>query len=291
VVRSMTGFGRSEIQREDILLVTEIRSVNNKFCDISVRLPKWLTHFETKVRTLVQQKISRGKLSVSVTWNGDGEGLALGLDKEVADRYFGLLKALKERYDLPGEINLQTLVSFPDLLSPVKAPATDENSWKLLEEGVAKALDDVVSMKDAEGKSLSEDLRARVDVVLEYVEKIEKRAPVRVKEAKEKLRARLSELLDRGEIPEERLALEAAIFADKLDCTEECVRLRAHSKQFIALVEGSELAGRKLNFLLQEMNRETNTVGAKAADVEIVSQVVNIKDEIEKLREQVQNVE
>jgi uncharacterized protein (TIGR00255 family) len=287
----MTGFGRSEIQREDILLVTEIRSVNNKFCDISVRLPKWLTHFETKVRTLVQQKISRGKLSVSVTWNGDGEGLALGLDKEVADRYFGLLKALKERYDLPGEINLQTLVSFPDLLSPVKAPATDENSWKLLEEGVAKALDDVVSMKDAEGKSLSEDLRARVDVVLEYVEKIEKRAPVRVKEAKEKLRARLSELLDRGEIPEERLALEAAIFADKLDCTEECVRLRAHSKQFIALVEGSELAGRKLNFLLQEMNRETNTVGAKAADVEIVSQVVNIKDEIEKLREQVQNVE
>lgn len=291
MVRSMTGFGRSEIQREDILLVTEIRSVNNKFCDISVRLPKWLTHFETKVRTLVQQKISRGKLSVSVTWNGDGEGLALGLDKEVADRYFGLLKALKERYDLPGEINLQTLVSFPDLLSPVKAPATDENSWKLLEEGVAKALDDVVSMKDAEGKSLSEDLRARVDVVLEYVEKIEKRAPVRVKEAKEKLRARLSELLDRGEIPEERLALEAAIFADKLDCTEECVRLRAHSKQFIALVEGSELAGRKLNFLLQEMNRETNTVGAKAADVEIVSQVVNIKDEIEKLREQVQNVE
>lgn len=291
MVRSMTGFGRSEIQREDILLVTEIRSVNNKFCDISVRLPKWLTHFETKVRTLVQQKISRGKLSVSVTWNGDGEGLALGLDKEVADRYFGLLKALKERYDLPGEINLQTLVSFPDLLSPVKAPATDENSWKLLEEGVAKALDDVVSMKDAEGKSLSEDLRARVDVVLEYVEKIEKRAPVRVKEAKEKLRARLSELLDRGEIPEERLALEAAIFADKLDCTEECVRLRAHSKQFIALVEGSELAGRKLNFLLQEMNRETNTVGAKAADVEIVSQIVNIKDEIEKLREQVQNVE
>ena len=291
MVRSMTGFGRSEIQREDILLVTEIRSVNNKFCDISVRLPKWLTHFETKVRTLVQQKISRGKLSVSVTWNGDGEGLALGLDKEVADRYFGLLKALKERYDLPGEINLQTLVSFPDLLSPVKASATDENSWKLLEEGVAKALDDVVSMKDAEGKSLSEDLRARVDVVLEYVEKIEKRAPVRVKEAKEKLRARLSELLDRGEIPEERLALEAAIFADKLDCTEECVRLRAHSKQFIALVEGSELAGRKLNFLLQEMNREANTVGAKAADVEIVSQVVNIKDEIEKLREQVQNVE
>jgi uncharacterized protein (TIGR00255 family) len=287
----MTGFGRSEIQREDILLVTEIRSLNNKFCDISVRLPKWLTHFETKVRTLVQRKISRGKLSVSVTWNGDGEGLALGLDEEVADRYFGLLKALKERYNLPGEINLQTLVSFPDLLSPVKAPATDENSWKLLEEGVAKALDDVVSMKDAEGKSLSEDLRARVDVLLEHVEKIERRAPVRVKEAKEKLRARLSELLDRGEIPEDRVALEAAIFADKLDCTEECVRLRVHSKQFIALVEGSELAGRKLNFLLQEMNREANTVGAKAADVEIVSQVVNIKDEIEKLREQVQNVE
>jgi uncharacterized protein (TIGR00255 family) len=291
VVRSMTGFGRSEIQREGILLVTEIRSVNNKFCDISVRLPKWLMHFESKVRALVQQKILRGKLSVSVTWNGDGEGLALGLDGEVADRYFGLLKALKERYNLPGEINLQTLVSFPDLLTPEKASVTDENSWKLLEDGVAEALDDAVSMKEAEGKSLSEDLKVRVDVLLKHVEEIEKRAPVRVKEAKEKLRARVSQLLDRGEIPEERLALEVAIFADKLDCTEECVRLRAHSKQFVALVEGCELAGRKLNFLLQEMNREANTIGAKAADVEIVSDVVNIKDEIEKLREQVQNVE
>jgi uncharacterized protein (TIGR00255 family) len=291
VVRSMTGFGRSEIQREGILLVTEIRSVNNKFCDISVRLPKWLTHFESKVRTLVQQKILRGKLSVSVTWNGDGDGLALSLDQEAADRYVGFLKALKERYNLSGEINLQTLVSFPDLFSPEKTPATDEDSWKLLEESVAKALDDAISMKEAEGKSLSEDLRARADVLLKHVEKIESRAPVRVKAAKEKLRARLSELLDRGEIPEDRLALEAAIFADKLDCTEECVRLRAHSKQFVALVEGSELVGRKLNFLLQEMNREANTIGAKAADVEIVSEVVNIKDEIEKLREQVQNVE
>jgi uncharacterized protein (TIGR00255 family) len=291
VVRSMTGFGRSEIQREGVVLVTEIRSVNNKFCEISVRLPKWLTHFESKVRTLVQQRILRGKLSVSVTWNGDGNGLALSLDEDVADRYFGLLKALKERYKLPGEISLHTLVSFPDLLSPEKTPATDENSRKLVEEGVAKALDDVVSMKEAEGKTLSEDLRARVDVLLKHVEKIEKRTPVRIKEAKEKLKARLFELLGRGEIPEERLALEVVIFADKLDCTEECVRLRAHARQFVALVEGSELAGRKLNFLLQEMNREANTVGAKAADVDIVNEVVNIKDEIEKLREQVQNVE
>ena len=291
MIRSMTGFGRSEIQREGILLVTEIRSVNNKFCDISLRLPKWLTHFEPKVRTLVQHKIQRGKLSVSVTWNGDGSDLALCLDEDVADRYVGLLKALKERYKLSGEITLQTLVSFPDLLSPEKGPATDENSWRLVEDGVEKALDDVISMKEAEGKALSEDLRPRVDVLVRYVENIENRAPVRVNEAKDKLKARLCELLDRGDIPEERLAMEIVVFADKLDCTEECVRLRAHARQFAALIEGRELAGRKLNFLLQEMNREANTIGAKAADVGIVSEVINIKDEIEKLREQVQNVE
>jgi len=287
----MTGFGRSEIQREGVFLVTEIRSVNNKFCDISLRLPRWLTHFESKLRGLVQHKILRGKLSVSITWNGNGSDLALSLDECVADRYVALLRALKERYNLQGEISLQTLLSFPDLLSPEKTPVTDEDSWKLVEEGILRALDDLISMKDAEGKALSQDLKARVDTVLEHVEKIEKKAPVRVKEAKEKLKDRLSELLDRGEVPEDRLALEIVVFADKLDCTEECVRLKAHAGQFMTLIDGPELAGRKLNFLLQEMNREANTIGAKAADVEIVNEVVNIKDEIEKLREQVQNVE
>ncbi|MCX5800097.1 MAG: YicC family protein [Candidatus Eisenbacteria bacterium] len=291
MIRSMTGFGRSEIQRQGVLLVTEIRSVNNKFCDVSLRLPKWLAHFEPKVRALVQQRILRGKLAVFVTWNGDDGDLTLGLDANAADRYFGLLKALKERYNLSGEITLQMLMSFPDLLSPEKGPAADEMGWKLVEEGVTKAIDDVVSMKEAEGKSLSEDLRARVNVLLEYVARVEKRAPVRVGEAKEKLRTRLSELLGRGEIPEDRLALEVVIFTDKLDCTEECVRLRAHAKQFVALIDGPEFAGRKLHFLLQEMNREANTIGAKAADVEIVNEIVSIKDEIEKLREQVQNVE
>lgn len=291
MIRSMTGFGRSEIQRDGVILVTEIRSVNNKFCEISLRLPKWLTHFESKVRALVQKKILRGKLSVSITWNGDGNDLALCLDENVADRYFGLLKALKERYGLSGEISLQTFVGIPDLLCPEKGPAADENSWKLVEEGVNKAIDDVISMKDAEGKTLSEDLTARVGVLLDHVGRIEKRAPVRVEEAKQKLRARLSELLERGDVPEDRLALEVVIFTDKLDCTEECVRLRAHAKQFAALIDGQELSGRKLNFLLQEMNREANTIGAKAADIEIVGEVVNIKDEIEKLREQVQNVE
>lgn len=291
MVRSMTGFGRSEIQREGVLLVTEVRSVNNKFCDISLRLPKWLSQFESKVRTLVQQRILRGKLSISMTWNGGGSDLALGLDEDVADRYFGLLKALKERYNLAGEITLQTLLCFPDLLSPEKGSVVDENCWRLVEEGVIKALNDIISMKDSEGAALSEDLRVRAGVLLKHVEKVEKRAPVRVKEAKDKLKMRLSELLDRGEIPEDRLALEAVVFADKLDCTEECVRLRAHAGQFVSLIDGPELAGRKLNFLLQEMNREANTIGAKAADAGIVNEVVNIKDEIEKLREQVQNVE
>ena len=287
----MTGFGRSEIEKDGVLLVTEIRSVNHKYCEVSLRLPKWLTHFEASVRALLQKRILRGKLSVAVTWNGDGGASSLALAEDVADRYVALLKALKTRYNLADEIDLKTLVSFPDLLSPEKPLANDEANWKLIEESVTKAIDDVVSMKEAEGASLKEELRTRAAGLLDRVRAVEERAPLRVQEARDKMRARLEELLEGDEIPEERLALEVVIFADKLDCTEECVRLRAHVKQFLSLLESDELAGRKLNFLLQEMNREANTMGAKALDVEVVNHVVDVKDEIEKLREQVQNVE
>jgi uncharacterized protein (TIGR00255 family) len=287
----MTGFGRSEIEHEGVLLVTEIRSVNHRYCEISIKLPRWLVHLEPRVRTLVQTKMLRGKVGVVVTWNGENSGGALGLDTNVADRYFRLMGELKKRYNLPGEIDLGTLASFPDLLTPEKVAAEDEESWKLIEKSVSEALDDVLSMKDSEGKTLAVDLNERVRCLLKHLDVIEKRAPVRVSEAREKLRSRLSGLLESGEIPEERLALEAVIFADKLDCTEECVRLRAHIMQFTTLLDAPELVGRKLNFLLQEMNREANTIGSKAADVEIVNKVVEIKDEIEKLREQVQNVE
>lgn len=291
MVRSMTGFGRSEVEQEGVLLVTEIRSVNHRFCEISVRLPKWLMHLESRVRSLVQQKILRGKVSAAITWNGDGGGGTLGLDTEVADRYFHLLGELKERYNLSGEVDLKTLAGFPDLLVPERVAADDQQSWKLIEKGVTDALLDAVSMKEAEGKTLAADLGSRVEALLKQVVSIEKRTPVRISEARENLRSRLSSLLEGGEVPDERLALEVVIFADKLDCTEECVRLRAHAKQFAALLEAPELVGRKLNFLLQEMNREANTIGSKAADVEIVNDVVSIKDEVEKLREQVQNVE
>lgn len=291
MVRSMTGFGRSEIEKDGVLLVTEIRSVNHKYCEISLRLPKWLTHFESNVRALLQKRILRGKLSIAITWNGDGGAGSLVLAEEVADRYVRLLQALKARYNLTDEIDLKTLVSFPDLLSPEKTQVSDEASWKLMEEGVTKAIDDVISMKDAEGASLKEELKNRALGLLGHLQVVEARAPLRVLEARDKLRARLAELLGGGQIPEERLALEVVIFADKLDCTEECVRLRAHVKQFVALLDSDELAGRKLNFLLQEMNREANTMGAKALDVDVVNQVVSVKDEIEKLREQVQNVE
>jgi uncharacterized protein (TIGR00255 family) len=291
VIRSMTGFGRSETERDGTLLVTEIRSVNHRFCEISVKLPKWLVHFESRVRSLVQAKIQRGKVSVAVSWDGDNTEASLGLDIDVADRYFRLLQQLKERYDLPGEIELGTLAAFPDLLTPEKKVVEDEQHWKLVEKSVTNALSDVLSMKEAEGKALAEELDKRVLQLLKHLDVVEKRAPVRIDEARERLRGKLSELLKGTEVPEERLALEVVLLADKLDCTEECVRLKAHAAQFKALLEAPELVGRKLNFLLQEMYREANTIGSKAADVEIVNAVVDIKDEIEKLREQVQNVE
>ncbi|UCF78481.1 MAG: YicC family protein [Candidatus Eiseniibacteriota bacterium] len=291
MVRSMTGFGRSEVEHEGTLLVTEIRSVNHRFCEISVRLPKWLVHLEPAVRSLVQARILRGKVSVAVTWNGEsGEGI-LELDTDVADRYFRMLKELKERYGLAGEIELGTLAAFPDLFTPDRVAVEEEKSKGLIQKCVTGALDSVLAMKMAEGESLEADLRGRVEGLLKHIDVIEKRAPARVSEARENLRSRLSGLLEGAEIPEERLALEVVILADKLDCSEECVRLRAHVRQFMDLLGSPEPSGRKLNFLLQEMNREANTLGSKAADVEIVNEVVVIKDELEKLREQVQNVE
>ncbi len=292
MIRSMTGYGSAEIERDGQRLVAEIRSVNHRFCEVSVRAPKLVSLYEDQLRMLVQEKLSRGKISLTLTWSGVGEsGEVLKLNEAVADRYVKLLGELRSRYQLEGGPDVRTLANLPDVFTWEHSALSDEDTWKLLSEVVLEAMESLNRMKAREGQLILADLRQRLDLVERELDVVVERAPLRPLEAKERLLIRLKPLLADAEIDPVRLAQEVAIHADRIDCTEECVRLRAHVEQFRSLMEGEELAGRKLNFLLQEMNREANTIGSKANDIVIAHAVVTIKEELERLREQVQNVE
>lgn len=293
MIRSMTGYGVAEVSAGETRLTAEIRSVNGRYCEVSVRLPRTLSSLEQKVRKLVQDRMGRGRISVSLTWNGENPSRSqLRLDEETADRYHSLLSALKERFKLKGHIDLATLVHFPDLFVSEQLTLDESDAWKLLQDVVARAAESANSMRETEGRELAGDLIRRTENLAAMVTAVEERAPFRVKEGKARLEQRLSQLLaPDGEVDPGKLAAEVALLADRLDCTEECVRLRGHCSHLLSLIEGEESAGRKLNFLLQEMNREANTIGAKASDLSISEQVILIKEELEKIREQAQNIE
>ena len=292
MIRSMTGFGSAELERSGQRLTAEIRSVNHRFCEVSVRGPKVALQFEDQVRQLIQDRFSRGKFNLTITWVGAGEqGEVLKLNEAVAQRYVDLMSQLKSRFNLAGEVEVATVASLPDLFTWEHTAMSDEESWSLVKAVVEKACDNMNLMKEREGGALTRDFEARLAAIRKQLDLVSERAPLRPAEAKERMVARIKPLLDDVEMDPIRIAQEVALLADRLDCTEECVRLAAHLDQFRHLIEGPELAGRKLNFLLQEMNREANTIGSKSNDVEITRSVIVIKEEIERLREQVQNVE
>ena len=292
MIRSMTGFGSAELERSGQRLTAEIRSVNHRFCEVSVRGPKVALQFEDQVRQLIQDRFSRGKFNLTITWVGAGEqGEVLKLNEAVAQRYVDLMSQLKSRFNLAGEVEVATVASLPDLFTWEHTAMSDEESWSLVKAVVEKACDNMNLMKDREGSALTRDFEARLAAIRKQLDLVSERAPLRPAEAKERMVARIKPLLDDVEMDPIRIAQEVALLADRLDCTEECVRLAAHLDQFRHLIEGPELAGRKLNFLLQEMNREANTIGSKANDVEIGHAVIVMKEEIERIREQVQNVE
>jgi len=292
MIRSMTGYGSAELERSGQRLTGEIRSVNHRFCEVSLRGPKVALAFEDQIRQLIQDRFSRGKFNLTITWVGAGEqGEVLKLNEPVAKRYVDLMSHLKERFALAGEIDIRTVASLPDLFTWEHTAMSDEESWSLVKDVVERSCDSMILMKDREGGALSRDFDKRLSVIREQLDKVSVRAPLRPQEAKERMVARIKPLLDDIEMDPIRIAQEVALLADRLDCTEECVRLAAHLDQFRHLMEGNEFAGRKLNFLLQEMNREANTIGSKANDVEIGHAVIIMKEEIERIREQVQNVE
>jgi uncharacterized protein (TIGR00255 family) len=293
MIRSMTGFGRAELDRDSLSLSAEVRSVNHKFCEVSVRLPRSLSALENQARLRVQEVLTRGKVNLAVNWKDGREREGdLFLDQEVAGQYLREIDKLRTRFGFTEPLDMKTLVSLPDVFRWQEISIDEEKGWTILRELVDLSLADLLRMREEEGRTLLKDLEAHVALILENLARVEERAPLRVIEAREKLRARITQILQ-GEavVPEERIVLEASFIADRLDCTEEVVRLRSHCDQFLDLARGREPAGRKLNFLIQEMNREVNTIGSKANDVDIARQVIILKEEVEVLREQVQNIE
>jgi len=296
MVRSMTGNGRGEALTDGLRLEAEVRSVNHRFCEVSARLPRAFAAFEADARKIVQDHVSRGKLSLVVSWGENGEGsgepgATLVLDEHAADRYMELLRRVQAKYRLSGEVDLRTFASLPNIFSWQEPGRSTEVYLALLREVVEKATRELIRMKETEGEALKRDLVSRAGLVRSRVARIRERAPERVRETHEKMKERVRGLIAETEIPEDRLLMEIALLSDRLDCTEECVRLEAHCDHFLKYLDEESAPGRKLNFLLQEMNREINTIGSKSNDVAIVEQVVEVKEELERIREQVQNIE
>lgn len=292
MIKSMTGYGRGENETEAKFFNVEIKSVNHRFCEVVVRLPKYYVALEDRIRKQIQERVSRGRLDVFVTVENHGQGTkSIRVDKDLAMAYYSALEELREAIGLEGKPAIIDIARLPEVISLEEVQDDLEQLWPALSQAVERALDQLVEMRATEGLRLSEDLHKRVARLEEYTESIALRAPSVVTEYKEKLQQRLKDLAPDVEIDENRLAAEIAIFADRCSITEELVRLRSHFQEMRNTLQADESVGRKLDFLVQELNREFNTIGSKSNDLNISSVVIKAKSEVEKIREQVQNIE
>lgn len=293
MIKSMTGFGKGEYSDGKYSVTVEIKSVNHRYADINVKIPRRYSFAEEKIKNQIKSSVSRGKLDVSVLIEAllDGD-ISVNLNTGIAEKYISNLKALKESYNLEGEITLELISSMPDVIRAVPDVEDEEEVMSVIGKAVEIAVENLDLMRIKEGKKLAEDLHMRGDLIASYVKKTETKVPETVSNYKEKLNDRISELVsNKIEVPEERILLEAAIFADKTNITEELVRLDSHIRQLHDILSSDGSNGKKLDFLVQEMNREANTIGSKVSDIEMTGNVIEIKSEVEKIREQVQNVE
>ncbi|MCI8303716.1 MAG: YicC family protein [Lawsonibacter sp.] len=292
MVKSMTGYGRAEETVNGCTITVELRSVNNRYLDCNVRIPRLYLFAEEAIKARVQNAISRGKVDVFVTLDSTGANkVQVSVNKPVADGYYTALKQLAEDYSLSSDISVSLLSRFPEVLLAEKAEEDVEQMARDICSVVDRALSDFDQMRTREGERLKEDVLSRAAVIEEKVSLVERRSPQTVAEYRAKLEARMNEVLSNTQLDPGRILTEAAIFADKVAVDEETVRLRSHVAQLREMLSRGGATGRKLDFLIQEFNREANTIGSKCSDIEIAGQVVDIKAEIEKIREQVQNIE
>lgn len=293
MVESMTGFGRGDSRQDGISADVEIRSVNNRFCDVSVRLPRFMGDFEYEVQQIVKREVGRGKINVHIRIEQQSQtSPILHVDTELVATYRELLNQLREAAEIKEDVKLEHVLTFSDVFArPDEDDDESSRAWAVAKTALAAALKAFKTMRRREGTALAADLESRLDMMTSTLAEVAERAPSRVIEAADKLRARIASLIEDPQIDETRLATEIAMLADRLDITEECVRLDAHISAFRDALHESESTGRKLNFLTQEIHREVNTIGSKANDFAITQQSVQLKEELEKIREQVQNIQ
>ncbi|MBQ6674985.1 MAG: YicC family protein [Ruminococcus sp.] len=292
MINSMTGFGRERMILNNREIIVEVRSVNNRFCEFSARTPRNYGYLDERLKALFKSKITRGKVEVSVSiYKQEGADAEIAINKTIAEGYINALRSVKDELSLTDDLSLSSIMRLPDVFTVVKTEDDEEEIWNDVSEVANSALAHFMEMRKAEGAKLYDDVLSRLALIEENVTKIEERSPKVNDEYRDRLLAKLKEVLQDTNIDEQRVLTEAAVFADKTAVDEETVRLRSHIAQFRGLLEAAEPIGRKLDFLVQELNREVNTIGSKCQDITITKMVVDMKAEIEKIREQIQNIE
>jgi len=292
MLRSMTGFGKADFRNAHYEISVEIKNLNNRFLDISLKLPKSLMAYELMLKDIVKNKVKRGKLTATVIFkdlvltNGN-----FTLKEESIQFYYKLLQQIKSRTGVKGRITLDHLLHFSELIEPEEISKEDEELAGKLSGVMEAALDNLNVMRSKEAEHLIKDLLSRIQTIETIIEEVFKRGKENPRTELEKMFARLKEMVDANKIDSNRLEMEMALIADKVDITEECIRMKSHLEMFRTILEHNDEVGKQLTFVLQEMQRETNTIGSKTTDVSISHQMIQAKDEIEKLREQVQNLE
>ncbi|MBU3110710.1 YicC/YloC family endoribonuclease [Clostridium lacusfryxellense] len=292
MIRSMTGFGRGNSEKDGKSFTIEIKSVNHRYFETNIRMSRVLIAFEDKIRKIIGEKVKRGKLDVYVTQGSyDKEDVEASLNEKLAQSYIDCFQILKDKYGLAGDISIDTIARLPEVITLKQKEEDVSQTFEPIEQALSKALESLLFMREREGEKLLSDVILKCNFINNLVGNIKKRAPLVVGEYKLKLTQRLNTLNKEVEFDENRVSMEIAIFADKVGIDEELVRLNSHIEQMRETLLLNEPIGRKLDFIIQELNRETNTIASKANDLEILNTVISMKSEIEKIREQIQNIE
>ena len=291
-MKSMTGYGRSEKTVENLDVLVEIKSVNHRYFEFSSRLPKAYGYLEIPLKNLIKEKVNRGKVEVSVfLYHPEGKKACVSVNSELAKGYIEALRAEENKLDLGDDLKLSSLMQFPDIFNVQDVREEEQQVIDFVVETAKTALDSFIEMREKEGEALKKDISSKLDRIEQLVKKVEEAAPLLTEKYFERLYTRLKTVLESEDFDQQRIITEAAVFSEKVAVDEETVRLESHISQMRELLESNIPVGKKLDFIVQEMNREVNTIGSKAMDVEITKTVVDMKSEIEKIREQVQNVE
>ena len=292
MIKSMTGFGRQEVTEGNRKFTVEIKSVNHRYLDVNIKMPKKLNFFESSIRSLLKEYMERGKVDLFISYEDYSEkNGALKYNEDIAGQYLAYLNEMAEHFKLENDIRVSTLSRYPEVFTMEEQTIDEKELWSVLEKAIRGACEQFVASRIKEGEHLRADLCDKLDGMLTYVDFIEERSPVLLIEYKERLEEKVKELLGDKQIDDARIATEVTIFADKVCVDEETVRLKSHIKSTKETLMAGGSVGRKLDFIAQEMNREANTILSKANDLEISDIGINLKTDIEKVREQIQNIE